>query len=418
MGAWLALAAVFVGAEAADFVHGGTKRILFGSCNKQHAPQPLWAVMTRAEAEAFFWTGDAVYPNRSDAAALEVALGLQRERPEYRRFLETVSVVDGTWDDHDLGVNDAGKELRDSERRLRAYVDFLAKESAQKSFYEERSALALERGGAYSSHIFVFSLQGGENIKAKVILLDTRSFRDSYLVPSVGAKFRGAFIVGRLMPLLAAAVRLSTMWLADFIGYRGDVLGERQWQWFEDELQEPSNYTIVVSSIQFATSNPSFESWGHFPRAKRRFLGVLRRTEPRGFLLVSGDVHHAEAAQIKGAASFREVTSSGLTHTLATSKVTRLLFPPLLAFFSKHRPPLEEHQPLKNYATELNYGQIDFKTHTMVVTVRGLDGEPLIPAVVVDPTPYEANNVDDDECSSSFFSKGASAWSSLIWWRS
>ena len=36
------------------------------------------------------------------------------------------------------------------------------------------------------------------------------------------------------------------------------------------------------------------ESWLHFPRARHRLLAMLRATSPRGLIVASGDVHHAE----------------------------------------------------------------------------------------------------------------------------
>lgn len=44
------------------------------------------------------------------------------------------------------------------------------------------------------------------------------------------------------------------------------------------------------------TSNPLVESWGHFPKSRDRMLSLLRRTNPAGLVILSGDVHHAELA--------------------------------------------------------------------------------------------------------------------------
>lgn len=44
------------------------------------------------------------------------------------------------------------------------------------------------------------------------------------------------------------------------------------------------------------TSNPLVESWGHFPRSRKRLLDLLHRTNPAGLVMLSGDVHHAELA--------------------------------------------------------------------------------------------------------------------------
>ena len=37
---------------------------------------------------------------------LEKAYELQESIPEYQEFLQRTSFVDGTWDDHDFGIND------------------------------------------------------------------------------------------------------------------------------------------------------------------------------------------------------------------------------------------------------------------------------------------------------------------------
>ena len=85
----------------------------FGSCNKQHKPQPFWSVIARFAPSLWLWTGDAVYPNDTSVESLRSAIDAQRAQPEYRAFVaasgrDRAVVVDGVWDDHDLGINDAG----------------------------------------------------------------------------------------------------------------------------------------------------------------------------------------------------------------------------------------------------------------------------------------------------------------------
>ena len=211
-----------------------------------------------------------------------------------------------------------------------------------------------------------------------MLLLDTRSFRDDYLLPSwnVGSWFFGIPVLGRLAPLAAAALRLVSGLLdlprrADF---GGDVLGEAQWAWLERELLDArdSSFVVVASSVQVLTSNPTFESWAHFPKAKRRLLALLYATNASGVALLSGDVHHAEvAAPAPGpvCGDVVEVTSSGLTHAMSTSAVTKLLFPPLLRYFHAHRP-----EPGAYYA-DPNFGRLDFDWEARTMTVSALDGD-------------------------------------------
>ena len=37
-----------------------TTRIHIGSCSDTHEPQPLWSVLEKRDADAFFWGGDVV----------------------------------------------------------------------------------------------------------------------------------------------------------------------------------------------------------------------------------------------------------------------------------------------------------------------------------------------------------------------
>ena len=42
-------------------------RIHIGSCSDTHEPQPLWNVLEKRDADAFFWGGDVVYGDRDPA---------------------------------------------------------------------------------------------------------------------------------------------------------------------------------------------------------------------------------------------------------------------------------------------------------------------------------------------------------------
>ncbi|KAH8062779.1 hypothetical protein JL721_8687 [Aureococcus anophagefferens] len=248
---------------AVDYTHDWLlERAAFGSCNKQDKPQPLWPVIGAADPQLWLWTGDAVYAHGS--AAPSRAVDRQRRNANYSAFAKDVVVVDGAWDDHDLGVNDAGRGV---------------------------------------------------------------------------AELAGA-----------AAPR------------------EAQWAWLERELLDArdSSFVVVASSVQVLTSNPTFESWAHFPKAKRRLLALLYATNASGVALLSGDVHHAEvAAPAPGpvCGDVVEVTSSGLTHAMSTSAVTKLLFPPLLRYFHAHRP-----EPGAYYA-DPNFGRLDFDWEARTMTV-------------------------------------------------
>ena len=52
--------------------------------------------------------------------------------------------------------------------------------------------------------------------------------------------------------LVAAAVRLASIYLGFAKDYNGDILGEEQWEWLEETLlTSPANFNILVTIILF-----------------------------------------------------------------------------------------------------------------------------------------------------------------------
>jgi hypothetical protein len=124
------------------------------------------------------------------------------------------------------------------------------------------------------------------------------------------------------------------------------MLGEPQWAWLERTLRESKkegvDANILVSSVQVLTTNPVFESWGHFPVEKKRLFDLLQRVDPKGLVFLSGDVHLAEVSKASFTRAdgtrgeWTEITSSGLTHTCADG-ITGFLCPIMMSLFSQHR---------------------------------------------------------------------------------
>eukprot|EP01070_Trichotokara_eunicae_P011718 Trichotokara_eunicae@DN7800_c0_g1_i2.p1 len=101
------------------------------------------------------------------------------------------------------------------------------------------------------------------------------------------------------------------------------MLGEAQWDWLENELKNDADVNVLVSSIQLLTSFPAIESWGHYPVSKKRLLETIKKSNPKGFLIVSGDVHFGEIlGDLDGVVEF---TTSGLTHSIMTTLLQGLL---------------------------------------------------------------------------------------------
>ena len=344
-------------------------RMAFGSCNKQWLPQPLWEPILEFKPQLWLWTGDAIYGESHGVGGLSDGFAVQLSQPGYRSLISSTTAIEGTWDDHDYGLNDAGKENAERQEAQELYLDFIG--------VRARSPRRRHRDGVYSSHSF-----GSAPQQVKVILLDTRSFRDQHYIPSIG---------GSAIPfgaVFAAAGRGACAYCSIGADYAGDVLGEAQWTWLEQQLHESQAAVhVLVTSVQLLTSNPFVESWGHFPKARARLLALLQAERPAGLVLLSGDVHHAEMAgyprnltrrnvdlTVEEAAAgagedkpnlpprpsasddlrpwILEATSSGMTHTVASPFYSGIL-EWLIRVYSDHRRTPE------GYFTGLNWGGIE-----------------------------------------------------------
>ena len=221
------------------------------------------------------------------------------------------SRIIGTWDDHDMGINDGGKEYPHQTHTRGRFMDFL----------EISAADGLrERDGIYSFHTVSASAHEASTPAATyrlsdhyensfcIVLLDVRTHRD---------------------PLV--------------FNRGGDMLGEQQWRWFEDILknnisdettmaalgdnEKKSNEnkkrkcaaTLIGSGIQFLSSEKPTEQWWNFKDNRRRLWSLLARQKIGRAALLSGDIHLMEL--VRSDPSFGglgypviDFTSSGLTH--------------------------------------------------------------------------------------------------------
>jgi len=310
-------------------------KVAFGSCDKPNIPQKFWPVIQKLEPESFLWVGDAVYAKNNTLDGLRHAFDTLINAEEYKNFSNAIN-IDGVWDDHDYGVNDGGKDVSERDERQNIFLDFLFGKEKEPG---EKEKVLRNQHGLYHSHDYRLS----DGTFMKVIFLDTRYHRDTHWIASI------ASIQLPLTALIAAALRTSYSMLGLGKGHTGDVLGDAQWTWLESELATSmASFHVIVSSIQVLTSNPVVESWGHFPLSKSRLFDLIKRYDPSGLILLSGDVHMAEIsfATIEregggdienGSNQLVEVTSSGLTHSCRGGKITRFLCPAMLARFPNHR---------------------------------------------------------------------------------
>ncbi|CAD2222299.1 PhoD-like phosphatase, putative [Angomonas deanei] len=246
--------------------------------------------------------------------------------------------VYGTWDDHDMGINDGGKEYKDKETTQKFLLNFLG---------APRKDPRWNRPGVYTFHTIPFKkmddtqkseffseaerkvFQVAEAVYENAfcfILLDVRSFRDR---PNAT--------------------------------FAGDVLGEAQWRWLEDLLAQqvtavdPQTHrhtcamTLIASGTQFMMDVIPSENWSEFPKARDRLLATLRRYGAERVAFLTGDIHMGELGVDFTETALRilgfplvEATSSGLTHSAGDFGAVAELVPHL--FHTPRRLALYMHK--------------------------------------------------------------------------
>ncbi|KAK8705790.1 hypothetical protein V6N13_049382 [Hibiscus sabdariffa] len=278
--------------------HHILSRIAFGSCANQSSPQPIWDAINKFDPQVFIWLGDNIYGDirrpfsiigkertigpwknaprfvPSPPSEMLSRYNMAKNVPGYLRLRANAKVI-GTWDDHDYGLNDAGKEFSGKTTNQRLLLDFLD---------EPQDSPRRKQAGVYTSYTF-----GPPGKQVKIILLDTRYHRD---------------------PLSSD----------------GSILGASQWSWFEKELRgPPSAITIIGSSVQVisnlsGTTGPLFymESWGRFPKERDHLFKLINDSKRDGVFFISGDVHFGEITRYDCAAGYPlyDITSSGLTQAV------------------------------------------------------------------------------------------------------
>ncbi len=259
--------------------------IAFGSCNDEDEPQDMWKEIVLQKPQVWIWGGDNVYADTRDMTVLKSKYDKQKSNLDYKRLLHT-SIITGTWDDHDYGVNDGGKLYGKKDDSKKQLLDFLGIAEPNQVW---------EHDGVYNS----LTIGKGKQ-KIKIINLDTRSFRDTiYKVSYIDSLTQKKLTHYQVNPT-------------------GDVLGEAQWQWLAEELNDAEPRLFILnSSIQVLSEEHRFEKWGNLPTARKRLLDLLVATNKK-VIIISGDRHIAEFSKINLKGLFYplyDFTSSGLTHT-------------------------------------------------------------------------------------------------------
>ncbi|MFN9381906.1 MAG: alkaline phosphatase D family protein [Pirellulaceae bacterium] len=260
-------------------------RIAFGSCGHQNKPQPVLDRVVQAKPDLFIYLGDNIYGDTRDMKLLQAKYDLLGAKPEFQRLRASVPVV-SIWDDHDYGENDAGIDYPMKEESRAIFFDFwrVPADSPRRS-----------HPGIYGVHFFE---QDGKRLQ--LILLDTRTFRTPLIrrpKNDPNPQFKNDYIPDP--------------------NPEKTFLGDRQWQWLEEQLREPADLRLIASSIQFSHEYNGYESWTNYPAQQEMMFDLIRKTKASGVCFVSGDVHWAELSKRspEGIYPIYDLTASGITET-------------------------------------------------------------------------------------------------------
>ncbi|HMP18016.1 MAG TPA: alkaline phosphatase D family protein, partial [Gemmatales bacterium] len=257
------------------------RRIAFGSCANQNKPQPIWDSIVGLKPDLFLFLGDNIYADTNDMEVMKRKYELFGANPGFQQLKQTCKIL-ATWDDHDYGKNDAGYEYGPKKESQKLFLDFfgVADDSPRR-----------QQDGVYHSETF-----GPPGQRVQIIMLDTRTFRSPLKKKdSKPASGEGPYISDDSEDC--------------------EMLGEAQWKWLEEQLQQPADIRIVGSSIQVLAQDHGWEKWHNHSKQREKLFQLIESTQAKGVIFLSGDRHLAELSMMPKAVSYPlyDLTSSGLT---------------------------------------------------------------------------------------------------------
>ena len=301
-------------------------KIGFGSCLKQNKDMPIFEAIKSDSFDLFLMLGDNVYGDSQTEDLKELKSAYKKQKENFNNMGLNLP-FEAIWDDHDYGLNDGGKNYPFKEQAKELFLDFwdIPLDDVRRS-----------RKGLYYD-----LLKSADEKDIHIIFLDTRTFRDK-LMPTDD---RGAPGKERYIPNLDRSLTM---------------LGEDQWNWLRKKLAEPSDYKIIVTSIQFLAIGHGWESWDNLPHERERLMNMIDNSGLDNIVVLSGDRHRGGLYQLK--------TNNGKTITEITSSSLNSAF-----------PNAEEAGPLRIGGTfvDENYGALYIHTteNTMTASLKNIRGE-------------------------------------------
>lgn len=233
-------------------------RIGLIGCFKQKQEAPSLQRYIEWNPELILWLGDNIYCDTLDMKLMEEKYQILSNRKEFKAMAHIPQMA--TWDDHDMGWNNAGVEYPKREESKKLFMDF----------WKFPADPAVRRQpGVFNSQCF-----GPADKRVQVIMLDGRYEKSSER-----------------------------------------VLSEEQWTWLDKQLDAPAKIRFIVSGHQILVSkNTIFEAWSQSGKEQQRLFDLIKRKNANGIIFLSGDQHFVEISTIEKALGYDaiEFTFAGI----------------------------------------------------------------------------------------------------------
>ena len=320
-----------------SFVYTKEYVIGFGSCIDQDLPQPIWSAIEAKNVDAFMFLGDNVYGDHPSGKLDKLRKSYISQSTKLPKWLNKKKVV-SIWDDHDYGINDGGGDYKNKRESQKLFLDF---------WKIPEDDPRHKRDGLYFNELIEI-----DGFKINLIVLDTRFFRSK--------------LSSNKSPYIPTDNIDTT------------ILGDEQWTWFKQVLNQDSDLILVLSSIQILATEHVFEKWDLFPHERLKMIKLLDVKETKT-LIISGDRHKGGLYK-KG--SLIELTSSSLNKPTTAARISRNL--PIVPDSIK-KQLLEDDKFLQNkiYNYE-NFGliRIDLSTKKIEISLNDMNGNEIFTDVL------------------------------------
>ena len=256
---------------------------LTGSCSYFNEPEfdrpgtpygkdaSIFNTMAKEKAAFMLWLGDAWYTREVDYYSdwgLWYRASHDRAVPELQPFLKSMPHL-ATWDDHDYGPNDIGK-------------NYILKETSRNVF---NSYFCNPSSGENGQGIYTMTSWGD----ADIFMTDNRWWRSADRMPDS--------VNGQPNP-------------------EKKMLGDQQMEWLKNSLLFSSaTFKIITVGSQVLNPVSPFDKWRDFPAEYQELMDFLAANKINGVLFLTGDRHHSEIIKVDrpGTYPLYDITVSPLT---------------------------------------------------------------------------------------------------------